>query len=86
LLVIAQIHLPCLYFTHYFVIEVGISKSIEMYTDRRLDSSGIKMQRSVYVLLLIIIYRHGYNSVVFIKLATQNKWNVSFVVVDIPAA
>jgi hypothetical protein len=57
-----------------------------MYTDRRLDRSGIKMQRSVYVLLLIIIYRHGYNSVVFIKLAKQNKWNVNFIAVNIPAA
>jgi hypothetical protein len=78
--------LPCLYFTYYFVIEVGISKSIEMNIDRRLDRSGIKMQRSIFVLLLIILYRYGYNSVIFIKLATQNKWNVNFIVVNIPAA
>jgi len=42
------------------------------------------MQKSVFVLLIFIIYRHGYNSVVFIKLATQNKWNVNFIVVNIP--
>jgi hypothetical protein len=85
LLVISQIHSPCLYFTHCFVIEVGIWKSIEMRIDRSLDRSGIKMRRSVFVLLLIIIYRQGGNSVVFIKLATQNKLNVNFIVVNIPA-
>jgi hypothetical protein len=57
-----------------------------MRIDRRLDRSGIKMRRSVFVLLLIIIYKHGCNSVVFIKLATQNKSNVNFIVVNIPAA
>jgi len=57
-----------------------------MCIDRRLDRSSIKMQRSVFVLLLIIIYRHGDNSVVFIKLATKNKWNVNLIVVNIPAA
>lgn len=57
-----------------------------MNNDRRLYRSGIKMQRSIFVLLLIIIYRYVYNSVVFIKLATQNKWNVNFIVVNIPAA
>jgi len=62
-----------------------MSKSIEICIDRRLDRSSIKMQRSVFVLLLIIIYRHGHNSVVFIKLATQNKWNVNLIVVNIPA-
>ena len=56
-----------------------------MHIERRLVRSGIKMRRSEFVLLLIIIYRHGDNSVVVIRLVTQNKWKVSFTAVNIPA-
>lgn len=56
-----------------------------MCIEGRLARSGIKMRRSEFVRLLIIIYRHGDSSAVVIKLATQNKWKVSFTVDNIPA-
>jgi hypothetical protein len=57
-----------------------------MRFEGRLARSDMKVWRSVFVLLLIMIHRHGENSVVFIKLTTQNKWKAKFIAVNIPEA
>jgi hypothetical protein len=57
-----------------------------MCFEGRLAGSDMKMWRSVFVLLLIMIQRHGENSMVFMKLTVQNKWKVNFIAVNIPEA